>query len=272
MIPKTTRLLIIPIVILLVSIVALLLTMGLGFSDPRLKEADDSYYQGESATTIYSRQTAFNHALDLYLSLDKEYHPVYGNGKLYYNIGNTFFQLGQYPLAILYYERARALMPRAERVQHNLASAQEKLQLPHVVEPSAFSNVFFLHYFLSLPERLQLFFVLGVVALVCSSGWIWSNNLWFKRGAVVSLALLTVLLFSLLYTRYLAPLEAVVVQSVELRRDAGLQYAAVAPEPIPSGIKVEILHVSQDGKWLKVLGPQGELGFAPYESVRIIGP
>ncbi|MCC5709535.1 hypothetical protein LH488_27915, partial [Klebsiella pneumoniae] len=60
-------------------------------------EAYQSYVEGEKAQTIADRKTQFNHALTLYKDLDNKYHPDFGNGKLFYNIANTYFQLGEYP-------------------------------------------------------------------------------------------------------------------------------------------------------------------------------
>ena len=45
------------------------------------------------------------------------------NGNVYYNLGNTYFKLGQRGKAILYYERARQLMPRDKDIRGNLRYA-----------------------------------------------------------------------------------------------------------------------------------------------------
>ena len=42
------------------------------------------------------------------------------SGEVYYNIGNTYFKLGDLAQSILYYERARRLLPGDEDVQANL--------------------------------------------------------------------------------------------------------------------------------------------------------
>jgi tetratricopeptide (TPR) repeat protein len=45
------------------------------------------------------------------------------NGNVYYNLGNTYFKLGQRGKAILYYERAKRLMPRDKDIRKNLRYA-----------------------------------------------------------------------------------------------------------------------------------------------------
>ena len=45
------------------------------------------------------------------------------NGDVYYNLGNTYFKIGEHGKAILYYERAKRLMPRDADVKKKLALA-----------------------------------------------------------------------------------------------------------------------------------------------------
>ena len=46
------------------------------------------------------------------------------SGELYYNLGNTYFKLGETGPAILYYERARRLMPGDDDLRANLELAR----------------------------------------------------------------------------------------------------------------------------------------------------
>ena len=78
------------------------------------------------------------------------------------------------------------------------------------------------------------------------------------------------MLLSLCYTRYLAPIQAVIIRGSTLSRDAGEQYAKVSNQPISSGSTVMVLDVVHDGQWLKILSPSGELGYVPYTVIRII--
>lgn len=79
----------------------------------------------------------FNQALTLYKKEDK-------SGELYYNLGNTYYQLGQYPWAIFYYYRALSLRPGDIRIENNLKVTQEKLEIPLDI-PSSFFG--FNHFF-----------------------------------------------------------------------------------------------------------------------------
>jgi tetratricopeptide (TPR) repeat protein len=238
--------------------------------DPRLAKADESYRRGEAAKTIAERKHAFNEALQLYQELEMDYHPKFGTGKLYYNIGNTYFQLEEYPWAILNYLRAQMLMPRNEKVTSNLAIAQAKLSIEKTTSKSAFSNVFFFYSYLSLPERLQVFFCLCLLAFCFSSAAIWIANTWLRRIMWISLFFMGIVLLSIAYTQYFSPLNAVLVQSSDLYRDAGRQYAKVGETPVPAGIQVEVIDTLSNGKWLKIVTPTGDIGFIPNEVIRIL--
>jgi len=261
-----------PYLVLVLALIGLIAFGLIAFrrNDPRLQQATDHYQKGELATTIAERKTAFNAALDLYVALEQDYHPQFGTGKLYYDIGNTYYNLEAYPWAILYYHRAQRLMPRNDQVTYNLTTTIKQLQLPPDNPSSAFFRFLSLHTYLSIPEQLQLFGGVSIIALLFASCYIWTNNKWFKKGVVICSILIALLLLGFAYARYLTPLEAILVQSVELRRDAGLQYAKVDMTPIHAGSKVEIIDITSNGAWLKIKISGESLGFIPQESIRLI--
>jgi tetratricopeptide (TPR) repeat protein len=236
----------------------------------KLTQAYEFYKKGETAQTIAQRKAAFNSALQIYLQLENQENPHYGNGKLYFNIANTYFQLGEYPLAILYYERALALMPRNSDVKHNLATTQGKLNLPLKGRDSVFHSFFFFHFYPSLSERLQIFFSICLLLIIIASSYVWWHKTWLKKGAILCGFFVLVLLCSLMYTRYMEPLEGILVHATTLYRDAGAQYAKVTNKPFPEGSKVQILDVRENGKWLKIITPNGTLGYVPLDDIRVI--
>lgn len=239
--------------------------------DVRLKEAEDSYYAAEQAKTVANRQEGFNRALKFYKELEAEYQPEFGTGKLYFNLANSYYQLEEYPWAILYYYKASALMPREVKVAQNLKSALNKLSLSNESKQNVFDQIFFFHHYLSLPERLQLFFLFALVALFFASWKIWLKKRWINFILFVSLLFASLMLLSVSYTRYLTPLEGVIVRSTNLYRDAGVQYAKATDQPIPSGTKVEVKDVLlRNGKWLKIATPEGQFGYVPNDSIVII--
>ena len=239
-------------------------------SKQNLQEAIENYKEGERSDNAVKRKDAFNRSLELFTSLESKYDPKYGNGKFYYDIGNNYFQLEEYPLAIFYYYKAAALRPRDTTIFQNLSLTQKKLGIPSSEESTAFENVFFFHNHLSIPERLNFFFLFGLGALLVASCYIWLRQRWLYLLIYIFLICCTVLLLSLAYSYYLSPIEGVMVKSSALYRDAGEQYAKVTEKPVPSGTKVKVLDGLPSGQWLKVLTHDGTLGYVPHSTIRVL--
>jgi tetratricopeptide (TPR) repeat protein len=51
----------------------------------------------------------------------------YNNEAVYFNLGNTYFKLGDIPSALLYYEKAHKLAPGDEDINFNIYFANSKL-------------------------------------------------------------------------------------------------------------------------------------------------
>lgn len=237
--------------------------------DSRLQKVNESYRQGESALTLFAKQESFNAALALLLTLDAQYHPHFGNGILSYDIGNTYFQLGEYPLSILYYKRAENLMPRSEAVKRNLLQVRKKIGIK-TEEKKKLVEIVTLKSYLSIPERLQVASLLALFTLFFSSAWLWSKKQGFLNITVLLLLPLTVLLLNLTVSYYFSPIEGVFIQAAQLRRDAGIEFAKVSDQPIPGGTLVEVIHLSPNGKWFKVALSSGEFGYVPSEAIRLV--
>lgn len=235
-----------------------------------VKEANNSYMEGERAQTVEVRKTSFNKALNAFLKLEDEYDPRFGNGILYFDIGNTYFQLEDYPRAVLYYYRAINLRPFDSNVEKNLNIALKKLNLPPVVENSPIEQVFFFHAILPLPWRLQFFFITTFLSMLLGSIYIWAPSDKVRIPSMIFGAIATVMLLSLTFTYFIENPQAVVVQSTNLYRGASKQFAAVTDDPIRAGTKITVTQVEQDGEWLKITTPDGEVGFVPSASLLLI--
>lgn len=232
----------------------------------QLDSAYESYRIGENTKTVQERKDAFNHALELYSSTEKQLtHP-----NLYYSIANCYFQLEEYPWAILYYRRVLQYIPRDENSKENLAIAQKKLGLVPDKKNGFLKSIFFFHHGLSISERLQIFFVFISLSFVLTSFYIWWDKRILKKmafwlgigGSCVAL--------SLAWSQYFAPLNGVLIRSTALARDAGKQYASVSEEPIRAGETVEVLEVTPNGTWLKIRTGEGLFGYVPNEVIRLI--
>lgn len=236
----------------------------------QIQNADQSYLQGERSQTVAERKAEFNKALETYLKMEESYDPSFGNGKFYYNIGNTYFQLQEYPLAILYYYKALRLSPGNPRASHNLDVALAKLDLKPAVHTSTLRNLFFFYYRLSLPVRLQFFFFLALIAFGAFSVHLWYPSMRWKIAGGIFGVLAATMLLGFAYGYFFENSEAVVMKSTFLYRGAGNYFTKVVEEPLRAGNKVVVYQSEDDGRWFKVEDAQGNMGYVPYESLRLI--
>ncbi|MCH4155068.1 MAG: tetratricopeptide repeat protein [Muribaculaceae bacterium] len=91
----------------------------------------------QKANDLYSKDN-FNEALELYLNAAKTKGT---SSELYYNIGNTYYRLGNMGKSILYYERALILNPSNADAKTNLDFVNGKIQNNADIGASFLSNL-----------------------------------------------------------------------------------------------------------------------------------
>lgn len=83
---------------------------------PTVRNPESLFYE---ANDLYSKNQ-FSAAIQKYEQLARD---GYQSGNLYFNLGNAYFKAGHKGLAVLYYEKARRLMPRDADLTANLSYA-----------------------------------------------------------------------------------------------------------------------------------------------------
>ncbi|MEX1013091.1 MAG: hypothetical protein WD595_02735 [Waddliaceae bacterium] len=229
--------------------------------------AGDAYERGVETSVPKEREEAFNEALNLYMQLPQ---PKRGGGALYYNIGNTFYQLGEYPYALLYYAKASKQMPESQALDHNISLAREKAGLPPKEPSSIFKNIFFFHTFFSFSSRMQFFLSFSFLSFALFSLHIWFPLRFFKLSSICMGLFAALFLLSLAYTRYIEPMRAILVKSTSLYRDDSTAYAPVRSEPAKAGQEAIILNITKEGMWLQIETEDGELGYVQKRALQVI--
>lgn len=110
-----------------ISIIILILTLHLGQAfcqgNPA-KEPNQAFYQANG----YYQQKDYVKALENYkLILGR---TSLESGNLYYNIGNSFFKMGKVGYAILFYEKAKRIIPQDSDIRANLSYARSLVTDP----------------------------------------------------------------------------------------------------------------------------------------------
>ena len=91
--------------------------------DKPSKDPNQLFYQANT----YYEQKDYVKALEKY---DALLGMGFANPNLYYNIGNSFFKLGKIGYAILFYEKAKVLIPQDSDLKSNLAYARSLVPEP----------------------------------------------------------------------------------------------------------------------------------------------
>jgi len=116
------------------------------------------------------------------------------NGKLYYNIGNAYFRMGDIGRAVLYYRRAALLIPNDENLHQNLNYAKSKCvdKIEEKQQAKVFRTLFFWHYDLS--SRVRLYIFAATFAMLWIAASVRLLRRWLSpRWAIAILAVVTAL-------------------------------------------------------------------------------
>lgn len=222
-----------------------------------LATAERAYEDGLAAYYDGNYQAA----LDSFLAaLDTGYR----SGSLLYNIGNTYFRLNQLGMAVVYYERARMLMPTDELLNHSARVAQRKTKNHFNTIPRPFWGKWWdavvarigpvWMYFVGLCFYLTAAVFLGVRI------WTGSRNDWLRRG--IALCLVAGLPF--LGAAFVASHDqathrlAVVIELQADLREAPSDGAATGTR-VYEGLVVDLL--GRQDEWVRVGLPDGTTGW-----------
>ncbi len=232
------------------------------------REANDFFRQAGKAGEGPVAVELYNKALRRYERL--RWSGIH-NGKLYYNIGNTWFRLHDTGRAILNYRRAQRYMAGDDNLAQNLAFVKS-LQ-PDKIVPRQRSEIlktlFFWHYDLPLNIRWWLFaaswLLLWCVLLVHlrrrSRG-----RLGFLWPLVPALLFGGSLLVSYRYPP--APAGVLTAKEVVARKGDGLIYKPSFTTPLHAGLEFRLLE--RRGGWLHIRLINGQEGWIPVVSAEMI--
>ncbi len=232
---------------------ALLLLLPLLCCEADLSKAILSYERGEKTTDLIEKNKAYNDALEEFLVLESP------SGMLLYNIANTYYKLGEFPRAILYYLRAQELAPRDENIQENLKRAAEQLGLPTEFSPPLFAS----------SDLYQVFFFSTLLFCALSSIFIWRGGTFLRKLLMFTALLPAVSLSLLFYSSFIKDPEALVILPTYLHRLPDIQTEVTSLGPILPGQAVSVLDLSQDGNWSLIVTKEGKTGYIEISNLRL---
>jgi tetratricopeptide (TPR) repeat protein len=177
------------------------------------------------------------------------------NGKLYYNIANAYFRMGDIGRAILHYRRAERFIPNDPNLRQNLDYARRHRVDKIAVKPETqvLKTLFFWHYDLATGTRLYLSCVLFGLTWVLAGIRLFARRLAPRWGIVLS-ALLAALLFGSLLVEEVRGRRQVggviLVEEVVARKGDSETYQASFEEPLHAGTEFELIEERRE--WLHI--------------------
>ena len=230
---------------------------------------------GESYKALFDEANAAYNAGDYEQALT-QYNQIVLNGlesaPLYYNMGNTYYKMKDFPHAILFFEKALKLDPGNEDIQTNLEIANKAVV--DKIEPLPQS--FFVRWWNSLKSLFSV------------DGWAWVSVIsfallllllllfllsrrmgWRKTGFFAGLPMLLVFVLSLVFAIYSYrdanhEDEAIVMTSTVTVKSSP-SVSSVDLFVLHEGAKVEILDTADD--WNKIRIANGSVGWIQTKDV-----
>ena len=220
------------------------------------------------ANSLYN-ENAFDSALVVYKSIVDQ---GYSSATLYYNIGNTYYKLRNYPLAIYYYEKSLKLEPNNEDTQHNIEIA--KLFLTDKIEsvPELFIKTWWnnLSDAFTINTWAIITLVLIGISLTCIFFYITAKTRSLRKsmffsGIIMIVLLICSLSISVNKYNYMNSYDEGIIISPTITIKSSPSASSVDLFVLHEGSKVKILD-NTDG-WDKIKIANGSIGWLPDSSV-----
>ncbi len=198
------------------------------------------------------------------------------SGALYYNIGNSYFKLGDLGRSILFYERALAQNPRDDDARANLVLAAS-LTADEIEPLPGFWVLRVADWWVhALPGSwliaiVGLAYLVGMTALVAVLlGRNRTLDIWGRRVVVVSGVLVLVFGVNMLAQElgFGAPVEAIVLADEVSVQSAPSDDQALQVFTIHEGTKTRI--DQQSDEWAEIVLADGKVGWVKLEVLEII--
>lgn len=196
------------------------------------------------------------------------------NSKLYYNIGNSYYEAGEMGKAILFYRKAERLSPGFIDLKHNLNQAKQNLNLP-VSEKEWWADIvkglFFWHFMLDYSLRRTIFlaaFCCFWIFMICL---IFLRHIFIKIGFVLATCLILGFGYSFLYSTYqiyFVQSGVITVKQVLARKGPGVSYEKFYEQGLVGGTEFKLME--KQGSWWKVKLSNGDEVWVEKDNAELI--
>ncbi len=192
------------------------------------------------------------------------------NGKLFYNIGNSYFNKNELGQAILWYERALKLIPNDPDLKFNINYARTFIKDKNENKPSPFYNIIFFWKNIFSITTIQILSI-----ILFSIFWILSAVYYVKKYYILKLP--TIILFTIsiifittsffnFYNENYIKTGVIISEKVSIR--SGLSDNSTELFILHAGTKVIIKDTKHN--FLKIYFSKGKIGWIRKQDIKII--
>jgi tetratricopeptide (TPR) repeat protein len=197
------------------------------------------------------------------------------NGKLFYNIGNTYFKLGEIGKAILNYKRAERFIPNDPNLRQNLQFAKAR-RIDRIEEPQerqVLKILFFWHYDFPVPVRVMLFSIFFIVFWIVATLRLFFSKSFLNWGIGITAGLAILLAGSLIVDMIQMQNRrpgVIISPEVVARKGDSETYEKSFKAPLHSG--TEFILIEKRGSWYNIELPDSRRCWVPSADVELVMP
>lgn len=216
------------------------------------------------ANELYN-QSAYDSAAKVY---EKIINQGYSSAELYYNLGNTYYKLGNYPMAILYYEKSLKLNPNNEDTKNNIEIARAFISDKIEAVPELFiktwwnelSNLFTLNTWAIISLLILGCLLTAIFLYITSRTRTLRKSMFFT---IIFLIILTACTFSISTKKYkyIKSNNEGIIMTPTITVKSSPSISSVDLFVLHEGSKVKIL--DNTGEWEKIKIANGSIGWIP---------
>jgi hypothetical protein len=238
-------------------------------------EAKDFFKQANEAAVKHpdEAQSLYAKAAMRYERIIKE--GGIHNGKIYYNLGNIYFQMKDTGRAILNYRKALLYTPNDEMLKQNLSYARKKRldKIEDKQETKVLRTLFFWHYDLSQKVRLVIFAVSFMIMWAFACARIFIKNS-FMGWCIASFAGLSVIFAGSLAADEISSQKnhpgVIIASEVVARKGNSETYEPSFKEPLHSGTEFTLLE--DRGNWVNIELADARTCWVQIKDIELISP
>ena len=217
------------------------------------------------------------HAAELFADSARRFEQLVAdgvvNGKLQYNLGNAYLQMGELGRAILHYRAAEQVIPRDPKLRHNLTYARSLTESRIAVSGERALRTALLgwHVSTSIGARFVVFVTTYTLCWVLLTLNLFSSRPWWRWPAVAAGAVCIASGVSVATDTFGAPDHregVVLVDDVVVRKGNGEGFAPRFEQPLHQGVEFRVIEQRPD--WLSIELPDGKTGWIRADDAGLI--